>query len=281
MTDIDAYVAGLIDGEGCIYLQDSTRKGQGRRAFCLVVEVGMASKARPVLEFLQKTYGGTICKSRDATERWDAAYAWSVHGRSAAAMLRRLSPYLRLKEEQARLVLRAEEIRLSLIPENGTNARWTAEASTRCLTIRKRIQELNRKGPSVDPEYRKPPFKGATLIALRVADQWVTPQADLLSDLGWAPWSGPWPRSAFTWHGGLWTLSSSESRSDAVESSLSDALEPMHEGLSKYCLSPKAAQGILRRAKRRGRTLPAPLAAALEAVAQPTSTDTATTSSTA
>lgn len=64
-----------------------------------------------------------------------------------------------------------------------------------------------------------------------------------------------------------WTLSTSESPSDAVASSLSDVLEETHEGLSKYCLSPKAAQGILRRAKRRGKTLPGPLAAALEHVA--------------
>jgi hypothetical protein len=41
----------------------------------------------------------------------------------------------------------------------------------------------------------------------------------------------------------------------------------------RYFLSPKAAAGILRRAEARGRTLPTHLSAALEAVAQTTTTD--------
>ena len=70
-----------------------------------------------------------------------------------------------------------------------------------------------------------------------------------------------------------WTLSTSEFPSDggACSSSLADVLEsPTVPGLSKYFLSPKAAQGILRRAGRRGRSLPEPLETALLAVASST-----------
>jgi hypothetical protein len=63
-----------------------------------------------------------------------------------------------------------------------------------------------------------------------------------------------------------WTLNTSESPSVAVASSLSDVLETRPD-LQKYCLSPKAARGILRRAQRRGRTLPADLIGPLEALA--------------
>lgn len=58
----------------------------------------------------------------------------------------------------------------------------------------------------------------------------------------------------------------SESPSDAVACSLSDVLETSGD-LSRYCLSPKAAAGILRRASRRGRELPQPLRQALAALA--------------
>lgn len=67
-----------------------------------------------------------------------------------------------------------------------------------------------------------------------------------------------------------WTLSTSEFPSDggACSSSLADVLEPpTSPGLSKYFLSPKACEGILRRATRRGKTLPETLEAALVAVA--------------
>src|ERR1019366_6753520 len=45
--------------------------------------------------------------------------------------------------------------------------------------------------------------------------------------------------------------------------SLSEVLETGSH-LSRYCLSPKACAGILRRAAKRGKDLPAPLAAALQ-----------------
>jgi DNA (cytosine-5)-methyltransferase 1 len=66
---------------------------------------------------------------------------------------------------------------------------------------------------------------------------------------------------------GCWTLSTSESPSAAVASTLSDILEPPGPHLARYCLSPRAALGILRRAERRGRVLPAALREALENLA--------------
>jgi len=62
------------------------------------------------------------------------------------------------------------------------------------------------------------------------------------------------------------TLSTSQSPSAAVESSLSDILET-GDVPQRYFLSAIACQGILGRAKKRGKTLPPVLAAALEAAA--------------
>jgi hypothetical protein len=65
--------------------------------------------------------------------------------------------------------------------------------------------------------------------------------------------------------GGCLTLDGSEWPSDAAVCSLSQALEPSVD--PKYSLSPRAAAGILERARRRGRTLPPSLETALERVA--------------
>ena len=80
------------------------------------------------------------------------------------------------------------------------------------------------------------------------------------------PSSLRWLNSGTASPGGYSTHATSESPNDAVECSLSQVLEtgPIP---AKYYLSQKAAAGILRRAGKRGKTLPAPLAAALEAVA--------------
>jgi len=81
-----------------------------------------------------------------------------------------------------------------------------------------------------------------------------------------------WPRSwkdfgnAGLWSATeCWTAVIGESHSAAVACSLSAVLQS-HVS-SKYSLSPKAAAGILRRSRKRGRTLPPPLEAELRGLA--------------
>ena len=71
--------------------------------------------------------------------------------------------------------------------------------------------------------------------------------------------------------GGCLTLSISQWPNDAAVCSLSQVLEQNVD--PKYCLSPKACSGVLRRAERRGRQLPLLLQQALERVAQTTTED--------
>lgn len=84
-----------------------------------------------------------------------------------------------------------------------------------------------------------------------------------------------WPTAGINARGECWTLNTLEyhSDADACTSSLAEVLEPMSEQLRPYCLSATAASGILRRADRRGKTLPERLAEALAHVAgRPTPT---------
>lgn len=57
-------------------------------------------------------------------------------------------------------------------------------------------------------------------------------------------------------HGACLMLSSSEWPSDAAVCFLSDVLETDTRRLAKYFLSPRACSGVLRRARKRGRSLP-------------------------
>ena len=74
------------------------------------------------------------------------------------------------------------------------------------------------------------------------------------------------PNAGSVWRGAYWIAAISESPNDGVECSLSDVLEDNVP--SKFYLSPRAAAGILRRAEKRGYTLPEPLMAALVEVTQ-------------
>jgi hypothetical protein len=89
----------------------------------------------------------------------------------------------------------------------------------------------------------------------------------LTEDGIWQPSSKRWLTSGMASPGECWTLSTSESPKDVVESSLSAILEIPGEHLRKYFLSPRACTGILRRAAKRSRKLPDALQSALESVA--------------
>ena len=181
---IDVYAAGLVDGEGCIYISKS------RGWHSLRMDMGMTVKARPLLEQMQATYGGTIRETREATDRWEAAICWSVFGSQAANFLARITSYLRLKSEQARLGLTFEQVRLS---------GWTPETKAQAEAIRLRIMELNRKGPSETQEER-----GLVPFAHLVGGTWMRAQTTLFGHS--ETYSGTWPRSGMTRSGTAYLL---------------------------------------------------------------------------
>lgn len=84
----------------------------------------------------------------------------------------------------------------------------------------------------------------------------------------WLPSSGRWANSGMGGPTGCLTLSTTTWHSGASVCSLSDVVEDERDVPRKYYLSPKACAGILRRAERRGKALPAPLEAALRAAIQ-------------
>lgn len=106
-----------------------------------------------------------------------------------------------------------------------------------------------------------PPMRGETLQHC-LADLPMEYREFLTMDgarLGLSEEAGTAPR------GECWTLNISASPSDAVRCSLSQVLEM--DVAPRYFLSPRAARGILRRAKERGRNLPPLLKRALTELA--------------
>lgn len=204
---IDAYAAGLFDGEG------NVGAGQTRGAWTIACHVGMTIKAKATLEGLEREYGGRIRLHRAATAKWAEVWTWSVHGREAAAFLSRVLPYLKVKRDVAETALRLEGVRLALDTMTPTTQRrrWTPEASERCAALHREIKRLNRLGP--EP-------KGSTkALALLVEGRWMSPQFDLFTDTGWAPFSGRWPAWGMTRGGELFELPTPALPTDAPGSS--------------------------------------------------------------
>lgn len=159
-----AYVAGLIDGEGCLWVRAS--KGRWFSPRC---DIGMSAKGLPVLRMMKEQFGGALCQQREATEKWEAAWRWTLEGDRLRTLLTEVAPHLVLKAEQARLLM-------ALCTTNGQ-------------ATKDRVSELNRKGP-MTPE-----------SVLAAEGRWQTNQRDLLSGHGLAEFSETWPRSGLMRNG--------------------------------------------------------------------------------
>lgn len=103
-----AYLAGIIDGEGCIRISKQTAtKGLGKAPYSANVNCGMTNPI--AVELLHQTFGGSIrdcqptCKNASPCKPLRYWYLSGTNG--VAAALRQLYPYLRVKKKQAAYVL--------------------------------------------------------------------------------------------------------------------------------------------------------------------------------
>lgn len=214
MTESLAYVAGLIDGEGCVHLCVSTKEiGATYRGR---VTIGMTEPALPVLKWLHQEWGGSLANSRQATDKWSAAWVWTLTGDQARELLRQVSPYLKLKAPQARLVLEVERIRADLPRRPNGSGQWNSRARAECEAIKAKLHRLNAKGERAqnaeDSSLPRQPL--ATWNPRRML--WETDQADLFSAQQ-EPYSETFATSGMTRSGRLLPLPASAPPTDENE----------------------------------------------------------------
>jgi hypothetical protein len=101
------YLAGFLDGEGCIDTQFMYSK-QAPGVFYVRprVRVSQAVSGRIVLDKLQATFGGHLANRKAQNSRQQASVSWEILQQAGIrSLLGAALPYLILKREQALLVL--------------------------------------------------------------------------------------------------------------------------------------------------------------------------------
>lgn len=137
MSTIDAYAAGLLDGEGTISIRVDHRPSGD--VHVLQINVGMTD-LRP-LNFMAENFGGGIHGPvRRGNPRHKPLYQWQVSARVAEAFLRRVRPYLVLKGEQAdvALALRAISGRQGIRPSDAIMSERRS--------LKEQLRVLNQRG---------------------------------------------------------------------------------------------------------------------------------------
>lgn len=100
-----AYLAGVIDSDGYITVHRSVRKGKAYYA----ARIGIAGTRRQPHDLAASLWGGKVSLYEPKNPRHRGQYQWSRSGDGAVAPISEVQPYLRVKQEQARIALEVQE----------------------------------------------------------------------------------------------------------------------------------------------------------------------------
>jgi hypothetical protein len=100
-----AYLAGVMDGEGCISIRRTKARPNGGLSTRYSVSVTVGNTNRDLIAVLVSAFGVGSVTYRYATRRKRACYLWALSSGGAQTVLEALLPYLVIKRQQAAVVL--------------------------------------------------------------------------------------------------------------------------------------------------------------------------------
>jgi hypothetical protein len=103
-----AYLAGAIDADGFITISRSTpsaTRKDGRRSTYYTAKVGLSEIHPAIPNLLHETFGGWLGGHTPKNPQHRPWHTWQATNQIAAQAVRALLPYLRLKRQQAELVI--------------------------------------------------------------------------------------------------------------------------------------------------------------------------------
>ena len=135
-----AYVAGIIDGEGCISIrrQPTTRTKIG---FTYIMAVTVGNTNEWLICFLKQQFGGCICFDKKTGNRKDA-WRWELKCGRAVTFLELISPYLQLKKPNAEIAIQFQKYHQVSKGKRPTSGDRVIQEAEYIL-----MKQYNKRGP--------------------------------------------------------------------------------------------------------------------------------------
>lgn len=137
-----SYIAGFIDGEGCISLQLIGKYKS------VVLRIGIRHTNKKILEYLKNSFGGTLCDvTHNRFPHWKPSYDWSITGNAAVNLLSKIEPYVRIKIDQIDIAMAWHYLR-------SHGGKTSDEHKDKMQLLVDQMHWLNKKGrhkPALSP----------------------------------------------------------------------------------------------------------------------------------
>ena len=138
-----AYIAGFIDGEGCIGLSDRGKEARKERDLVYIMKISISNTNRDVLEWIRLRIGhGSIYVSKK-TKGHKQSYQWTMVGRRCVDLLEWIYPYLKVKRLQAEVLFEFAE---TMRPPGNVKFWFKEDALVERQVLKNRITDLNMRG---------------------------------------------------------------------------------------------------------------------------------------
>lgn len=98
-------MAGLFDGEGCVYIQFSRRKNK-YKVGCHILTVSVTNTCYEVLSLFQSKFQGRIVNHPGKNKK---CYRWTLSAKRAGEFLKKLYPHLIIKKDVASVAIELQD----------------------------------------------------------------------------------------------------------------------------------------------------------------------------
>lgn len=136
------YAAGLLDGEGSIWISKTMRKPYARNC-SYEARVVIHNTSEPLMTWLVATFGCGLVITRPATDRKKTAYEWRIQGHNMDSFLEAVMPYLIIKRERAGVAIQLRALQRRTVRKEGDPLMAAAKEN-----LKVRLNVLNARGVS-------------------------------------------------------------------------------------------------------------------------------------
>jgi len=142
-----AWLAGIIDGEGAIFMSKRKRNDRNYQQYDLVLRIEMNSES--TIRRVKEIAGvGRIYKDSSRPSRYKTGFIWVAYDHEAAAVIRHCLPYIHTKERHARLALAFTDAR-SLVTGKGVNKQLSPSLESKWEWFFREFRQINGRKPVI------------------------------------------------------------------------------------------------------------------------------------
>jgi hypothetical protein len=132
------YMAGIIDGEGCLSIELQAANKSCRKVDYYIPRMSVINTSYPLIEWLTKNFGGKHhIRKKEAKHK--LIYVWNIFGQHLEDVVKAILPYMIIKADAAKIIL---EYRATV----GDEWNISQETHTQRKAIYWKMRSVNKVG---------------------------------------------------------------------------------------------------------------------------------------